>query len=62
MDKEGRKVGMTSDLSSRAMEEPHFTKGEAMVTSHPTPLRRGADDHGPISPLGREREYGCTDT
>ena len=25
-----------------------------MVTSRPTPLRRGADGHGPISPLGRE--------
>ena len=25
-----------------------------MVTSRLTPLRRGADGHGPISPLGRE--------
>ena len=25
-----------------------------MVTSHPTPPRRGADGHGPISPLGGE--------
>ena len=25
-----------------------------MVTSRPTPLRRDADGHGPISPLGRE--------
>ena len=31
-----------------------------MVTSRLTPLRRGADGHGPISPLGRERAYGCT--
>ena len=29
-----------------------------MVTSRLTPLRRGADGHGPISPLGRERRVG----
>ena len=40
LDKEGRKVGMASDPSSRAMEEPHFIPTQGVwawsPSSHPS--------------------------